>query len=79
MILLDLSPREWDVLMELCKDGVSNRLIARRLFVTEDTVKTHIKSLLRRGGFHTRTELAVAVLRWEVALACRLSPRQRRP
>lgn len=75
MTLLDLTPREWDVLRELCLDGADNRLIARRLFVTEDTVKSHVKALLRKGGHRNRTELAVAVLRWDHALACRVPAR----
>lgn len=79
MILLDLTPREWDVLTELCRDGADNRSIARRLFVSEDTVKTHVKHLLAKGGYRTRTELAVAVLRQEHALAVRVHPSVLRP
>lgn len=75
MTAMEMTLREWDVLVELCKDGAGNRQIARRLFITEDTAKVHIKALLRKSGLRTRTELAVAVLRKEVALAI-LIPRR---
>jgi DNA-binding NarL/FixJ family response regulator len=68
-MLLVLTPREWDVLTELCRDGADNRLIGRRLYVSEDTVKSHVKHILRKAGMATRTQLAVAVLRWEFWLA----------
>lgn len=68
MILLELTAREWDVLVELCRDGANNRMIASRLFVVEDTVKVHIKNILKKSPFSSRTELAVAVLRQEVEL-----------
>jgi DNA-binding NarL/FixJ family response regulator len=74
-MLLVLTLREWDVLRELCRDGADNRLIGRRLFVTEDTVKTHVKNILRKARMNTRTQLAVAVLRWELWLAVSIPPR----
>lgn len=74
MILLDLTPREWAVLVELCRDGADNHRISRRLSVTPNTVKTHVQSIMDKGGFLNRTELAVAVLRWDVALATRIPP-----
>lgn len=70
MRLLSLTKREWDVLTELCRDGATNRVIGKRLHITEDTVKSHVKSLLLKSHFATRTELAVAVVRQRVALAC---------
>jgi DNA-binding NarL/FixJ family response regulator len=41
----DLSPREREVL-ELMADGLRNREIAERLFLSEATVKTHVRHLL---------------------------------
>jgi LuxR family transcriptional regulator, maltose regulon positive regulatory protein len=50
-----LSAREQAVL-ELLAAGLVNEEIARRLFVTAGTVKTHLKSIYGKLGVHTRTE-----------------------
>ncbi len=50
--------RELDVLRELAA-GKSNSEIALLLCVSENTVKTHVRSLLTKTGFANRTELAV--------------------
>jgi LuxR family transcriptional regulator, regulator of acetate metabolism len=44
-----LTVREWDVLAHVA-DGATNRVIAHRLTLSEDTVKTHLKSILRKLG-----------------------------
>lgn len=54
-----VTPRELEVL-ELVADGHSTREIARRLWVTEETVKTHIRRLHDRLGARTRAH-AVAI------------------
>jgi two-component system, NarL family, response regulator len=41
------TPRETDVL-ELISDGLGNREIAERLYLSEETVKTHIRSILAK-------------------------------
>lgn len=56
---------QYRVLVELCRDGADNRTIARRLRISDQTVKTHLRRL-NQGRFLTRTEMAVAVLRREV-------------
>jgi len=60
--------REFDVANELLRDGADNQTIAKRLYVTEDTVKSHLKKLLARTGAKTRGELVVAVFRGRVRL-----------
>ena len=45
----DLSPREHEVLA-LIVEGLSNKLIADRLALTEATVKTHITHILEKLG-----------------------------
>lgn len=57
------TPRQLDVLIELVRDGANDRMIASRLVITEDTVKSHLKVLYHRSGTRSRCELAVAVLR----------------
>ena len=50
--------RELEILREL-QSGDSNSEIAERLGITAETVKFHIRSMLQKTGFHTRTELAL--------------------
>ncbi|ORW24410.1 helix-turn-helix transcriptional regulator [Mycobacterium palustre] len=50
-----LTPREWDVLRNLAS-GKTNAQIANGLFVTEGTVKSHVKHILRKLGASNRTE-----------------------
>lgn len=58
-----LTVRELSVL-RLVKEGMSNRLIADALFISEDTVKTHMKSLLAKLGASDRTHaVSIAVRR----------------
>lgn len=47
-------------------DGASNRTVAKRCFITEDTVKSHMKSIMRKVGVSDRTEAAVLVWSGEV-------------
>lgn len=51
----DLTPREREVLA-LLAEGLQNREIAARLFVTERTVKFHVSSILHKLEAHNRTE-----------------------
>jgi LuxR family maltose regulon positive regulatory protein len=52
-----LSEREAEVL-ELLVQGLSNREIAERLFITVGTVKTHVHNILGKLGVRRRTEAA---------------------
>lgn len=61
-----LTVREQDV-YELLRDGRSNRQIAQALFVSEVTVKVHVRNILRKLGVRTRTEAAVLALRAPLA------------
>lgn len=53
-----LSPREHDVLV-LLSQGLANKQIARRLGITERTVKAHVGSVFRRIGVADRTSAAL--------------------
>ena len=52
-----LTRREADVL-ELLADGLTNREIASRLFISEKTVSTHIGHIYDKLGVHSRVEAA---------------------
>jgi DNA-binding CsgD family transcriptional regulator len=54
-----ITPRELEVLA-LVAEGLSTREIGRRLWITEETVKTHIRRLHDRLGARTRAQ-AVAI------------------
>lgn len=54
-----LTRREFEVL-QLIADGLENRAIASALFVSVETVRTHIKGMLRRLGARDRAH-AVAI------------------
>lgn len=59
---LGLTERESQVL-SLIIDGVANRDIARRLFVGEETVKTHVRSVYRKLGVRDRASAVAVSLR----------------
>lgn len=54
-----LTEREVEVLREVA-DGNRNREIAERLFISEETVKVHIKHIMEKLGANDRTQ-AVAI------------------
>ncbi len=58
----ELSPREREVLA-LVAEGRSNKAIAEALFVSPNTVKTHVAALLTKLDAHTRVQLATMVAR----------------
>ena len=57
-----LTDREIDVL-RLVATGLSNKQIAGQLFISEETVKVHIRNLLRKLNVHSR--VAATVLYFE--------------
>ncbi len=57
-----LTARERQVL-SLIAEGLSNRQIGERLFISVKTVSVHVSAVLRKLGVSTRTEAAVAAQR----------------
>jgi DNA-binding NarL/FixJ family response regulator len=55
-----LTGRQQQVLSLICSNGVSNKVIARSLKISESTVKLHISSILKKYGVRNRTQLAIA-------------------
>ena len=57
--LEQLSPREREILRAIAR-GASNKEIARELGIAETTVKIHVQHVLRKLGFSSRVQAAVA-------------------
>lgn len=58
----ELTPRELDVLAGMA-DGLSNKLIARQLEISEHTVKYHVNAILGKLNAQSRTEAVVRATR----------------
>lgn len=52
---LDISNREYEVLFAI-SEGLSNKEIAEKLFVSESTIKTHVSNLLVKLNAKRRTQ-----------------------
>ena len=57
-----LTPRELDVL-EMLAEGLSNKMIAYRLSISEHTAKFHVNSILAKLHAGTRTEAVMRGVR----------------
>lgn len=58
----DLSEREREVLC-LLGQGMTNREIAQRLHIAENTVKNHLRSILQKLGLDNRVQAALYAIR----------------
>ena len=52
-----LRQRETDV-ARLVADGLSNKEIGGRLFISERTVESHVRSIMNKLGFNSRAQIA---------------------
>jgi PAS domain S-box-containing protein len=59
----NLSFRQKEIAL-LAATGYSNRKIAEKLFITEYTVKDHLKEIFQKIGVHNRSKLCPKILRW---------------
>jgi DNA-binding NarL/FixJ family response regulator len=57
-VIRSLSRRELVILRTLT-EGASNKIIARKLVITESTVKVHMKAILRKLRLQNRTQAAI--------------------
>ena len=57
-----LTDRELEVL-QLAADGLTNRQIGRRLTISENTVKNHIRNILEKLHLHSRMEAVLYAVR----------------
>ena len=58
----NLSHRELDVL-QLLGDGLSNKEIAEKLFISDGTVRNYVTGLLEKLNLRDRTQLAIFYLK----------------
>ena len=68
----ELTAREMEILCHLA-EGLSNKVIARELGITDGTVKLHVRSILRKMQVQSRVEAAVRAVEEGI---CRKSPRR---
>jgi DNA-binding NarL/FixJ family response regulator len=61
MFKMLLSPREMEV-AGLIAEGLSNKDICEKLFLTNGTVRNHISTILEKTGLEHRTQIAVHYL-----------------
>ena len=54
----EFTERELEVL-RIITTGATNAVVAERLGISEHTVKTHVRNMLKKTGFGSRTELAI--------------------
>ncbi len=52
-----LRQRETDV-ARLVADGLSNKEIGARLFISERTVESHVRNIMNKLGFSSRAQIA---------------------
>ena len=57
-----LTDRELEVLRFVAQ-GLNNREIAKQLFISENTVKNHVRNILEKLQLHSRTEAALYAVR----------------
>lgn len=67
-IIDSLTSRELEILNLIAK-GLSNKLIARELDISDGTVKVHVKHLLKKMNLKSRVEAAVWVVNEQVGNA----------
>jgi DNA-binding NarL/FixJ family response regulator len=57
-----LTPREREIL-QLLADGLSNGDVSERLFISQETVKSHVRHILTKLEADTRTQAVAIALR----------------
>jgi two-component system NarL family response regulator len=57
-----LTPRELEVL-KLVARGMSNREVAEQLYISENTVKNHVRNILEKLHLHSRMEAVMYAVR----------------
>jgi len=63
-VISNLTSREYEIL-KLISKGMSNKLIARELDISDGTVKVHVKHLLKKLNLRSRVEAAVWMVNYQ--------------
>lgn len=63
-VISSLTSREYEILKLIAK-GLSNKLIARELDISDGTVKVHVKHLLKKLNLKSRVEAAVWMVNFQ--------------
>lgn len=54
-------------ILKLVSQGLTNQQISKKMNLSPNTIKTHLKNLMAKTGTHNRTELAALALRRDLA------------
>ena len=65
--LFKVTPREKEVLSLIC-NGFSNKEIAVKLGISEQTVKNYVSELMAKSSTHSRTQLAIVSMQMELPI-----------
>jgi len=57
---IGLTKRQYEIFTLVAKRGLSNKSVAGQLGISEETVKVHVGTILKRFGLKNRTQLALA-------------------
>ncbi|MNP65794.1 Response regulator protein VraR [compost metagenome] len=61
-VRLGLNEKEWDIIVQVA-NGLSNKEIAKELFLSEGTVRNYISIILEKLELRDRTQLAIFYFR----------------
>ena len=50
-------------MLQLVAQGMTSREIGEKLFISENTVKNHVRNILDKLGLHSRSEAVMYALR----------------
>lgn len=70
-LVVEVTPRTYQIFVELLKDAPTNEQIARRLYLSPDTIKTMLYRLYKQTNVNSRTELVLRVARGELKIVVR--------
>jgi DNA-binding NarL/FixJ family response regulator len=62
VVLAELSQRESEVLEALCQ-GMSNKEMAEFLFISPETIKSHVSTVIGKLGVKDRTQAVISAIR----------------
>ncbi len=77
LALATLSAREWTIATRVTQ-GMSNAEIATELVLSRRTVETHVATILRKAGLHSRVKLAALIGKDRASAAVTVPPHRRR-